>query len=137
VDTLGFVHVSSRPASPDHGAAFGRLRSNPEVTTDIDRYRRYFDRAPDHSLLLTLKVHDLPFALEQLLQIETGYFSPVEWSGTMPMMDWLATGAQAEWKLRDMATGKENMAIDWRFKLGDHVRIRLVNDRNTLHAMAH
>ena len=29
------------------------------------------------------------------------------------------------------------MAIDWRFKIGDLARIRLVNDRNTLHAMAH
>jgi len=61
----------------------------------------------------------------------------VEWSGTMPMMDWLATGAQASWILRDPASGKENMDIDWKFKVGDRVKIRLVNDRATLHAMAH
>ena len=55
----------------------------------------------------------------------------------MPMMDWLATGDQVEWKLRDAATGKENAAIDWHFKVGDVVHLRLTNDRNTLHAMAH
>jgi FtsP/CotA-like multicopper oxidase with cupredoxin domain len=137
VDTLGVVRVSQRQSAPDHAVQFNRLRSNPDVTRDIGRYRQHFSRPPDRELILTLKVQDLPFALEQLLQIETGYFSPVEWSGTMPMMDWLATGQQARWTLRDPATGKENMAIDWHFKVGDVVRVRLRNDRNTLHAMAH
>ncbi|MBI4420185.1 MAG: multicopper oxidase family protein [Gemmatimonadetes bacterium] len=137
VDTLGSVRVSSHPVSRDHGAAFQRLRSNTEVSADIARYRAHFDRAPDHELVLTLKVRDLPYALEQLLQLETSYFHPVEWSGTMPMMDWLSTGKQAEWTLRDPATGKENMAIDWAFRVGEVVRLRLANDRHTLHAMAH
>jgi FtsP/CotA-like multicopper oxidase with cupredoxin domain len=137
VDTLGAVRVGSTAVSRDLSAEFGRLHQNADVAADIERYRSYFNRPADHELLLTLKVHDLPFALEQLLQIETGYFSPVEWSGTMPMMDWLATGRQAEWKLIDRATGRENGDIDWHFKLGDLVRIRLVSDRNTLHAMAH
>ena len=137
VDTLGSVNVGPRAAERDYGAQFRRLRTNPEVSAEIERYRADFRRPPDHELTLTLKVQNLPFALEQLLQIETGFFSPVEWSGTMPMMDWLATGHQAEWTLRDPATGRENMAIDWRFKVGDVVRVRMVNDRNTLHAMAH
>ncbi|MBI4501917.1 MAG: multicopper oxidase family protein [Gemmatimonadetes bacterium] len=136
-DTLGVVHVGSRALARDHSAEFARLRTNADVAGEMSRYRRYFTRPLDRELVLTLKVHELPFALEQLLQIETGYFSPVEWSGTMPMMDWLSTGKQAEWTLRDPASGKENMAIDWRFRVGDVVKIRLVNDRNTLHAMAH
>ncbi|MEZ4589395.1 MAG: multicopper oxidase domain-containing protein [Gemmatimonadales bacterium] len=53
------------------------------------------------------------------------------------MMDWLTTTAQAEWVMRDPATGHENMAIDWKFKLGDIVKIRLANDRATLHPMPH
>ena len=136
-DTLGVVTVEPRAASPDHRTAFERLRSPAEVAGEIARFRRFFDRPPDHELLLTLRVRGLPFALEQLLQIEASYFNPVEWSGTMPMMDWLSTGKQAEWVLRDPATGKENMAVDWTFRLGDVVKLRLVNDRHTLHAMAH
>jgi len=137
VDTLGTVRVGPQPTVRDYGASFQRLRVNRDVTAEIDRYRRFFDRPADHELLLTLKVHDLPLALEQLLQIETSYFTPVEWSGTMPMMDWLSTGRQVQWTLRDPATANENMAIDWRFKVGDLVKIRLMNDRSTLHAMAH
>ncbi len=137
IDTLGTIQVGRQDVSPDYGASFQRLRSHGEVSAEFARYRRFFDRPPDHELLLTLETHGLPFPLEQLLQIETSYFNPVEWSGTMPMMDWLSTGKQAEWVLRDAATGKENMAIDWTFRLGDVVKLRLVNDRHTLHAMAH
>jgi FtsP/CotA-like multicopper oxidase with cupredoxin domain len=41
------------------------------------------------------------------------------------------------WILRDRASGKENMDIEWRFRVGDVARLRLTNDRHTLHPMAH
>jgi FtsP/CotA-like multicopper oxidase with cupredoxin domain len=72
-----------------------------------------------------------------VLRLDTAYVNPVEWSGTMPMMDWLSTGRDVEWVVRDLATGRENMDIDWRFRRGDVVKLRLVNDRHTLHAMQH
>jgi FtsP/CotA-like multicopper oxidase with cupredoxin domain len=34
-------------------------------------------------------------------------------------------------------TGRENMDIAWRFRVGDVVKLRLVNDRTALHAMQH
>jgi FtsP/CotA-like multicopper oxidase with cupredoxin domain len=137
VDTLGTIDVGATPARPDHSAGFSRLRANADVAADVERYRAAFARPVDHELVLTLRTRDLPFALEQILQLETSYFHPVEWSGTMPMMDWLATGRQAHWILRDPATGSENMDIAWRFKVGDVVKVRLTNDRQTLHAMHH
>ena len=136
-DTLGVVHASSENVTSDLGAAFGRLRADAGVTRDFDRYRGWLARPPDRKLVLTLKTRDLPLAVEQILQLETSYFTPVEWSGTMSMMDWLTTGKQVRWILRDPATGKENMDIDWRFTVGDVVKIRLINDRATLHAMQH
>ena len=84
-----------------------------------------------------MKDKGLPFPVVQLLQRDTLFFNPVEWSGTMPMMDWLPTTDQVEWVLRDQATGRENDDITWKFKVGDLVRVRLLNDRSTLHAMAH
>ena len=84
-----------------------------------------------------MKDTGLPYPLVQLLQRDTLFFNPVEWSGTMPMMDWLPTTDQVQWIVRDGASGMENENITWRFKVGDLVRIRLVNDRHALHAMAH
>ncbi|MGH9259160.1 MAG: multicopper oxidase domain-containing protein, partial [Acidimicrobiales bacterium] len=73
----------------------------------------------------------------QVLRLDSGYVHPVEWSGTMPMMDWLPSARDVTWVLRDAATGRENMDIDWRFRRGAVITLRLRNDRHTLHAMAH
>jgi FtsP/CotA-like multicopper oxidase with cupredoxin domain len=137
VDTLGVVTVAERAASPDYGATFARLRVNADVVADIDRYRRYFAAPPAKELTLTLRTRGLPFGLVQVMRLDTAYVNPIEWSGTMPMMDWLSSGKEVEWVLRDRATGKENMDIAWTFRQGDVVRLRLANDRHTLHPMQH
>ena len=136
-DTLGVVAVASAPASPDLGSAFGTLRSHGDVTADVARYKAHFERAADYTLELSMRNEGLPFALVQQLAQDTMFFNPVEWSGTMPMMDMLPTADQVTWVLRDKASGRENEDITWKFKVGDVVRLRLVNDRHTLHAMAH
>jgi suppressor of ftsI len=134
---LGTVHVADAAASPDHRAPFERLRRNDEVVADIDRYRPQFQRAPDHELVVTLQAGALPFPIRPLMTFESVYRHPVEWSGTMPEMDWIVTGRTAHWLLRDRATGRENMDIEWRFRVGEVTKIRLVNDRTALHAMQH
>jgi FtsP/CotA-like multicopper oxidase with cupredoxin domain len=136
-DTLGTVTAAGASASPDYAAAFDRLRENRDVVAEIDRYRPWFAKKPDKELVLTLRLGDLPFGVLQMLRRDQMYAHPVEWSGTMPMMDWLTTTDQAAWVLRDPATGKENMAVDWKFKLGDVVKIRVANDRSSLHPMPH
>ena len=136
-DTLGTITVLDEAAAPDLGTQFDRLRTNDDVVHDIARYRRYFGTPPDKELLLTLRTKDLPFGLVQVMRLDTGYVNPVEWSGTMPMMDWLSTGKEVEWVLRDAKTGKENMDIGWTFRQGDVVRLRIANDRHTLHPMQH
>jgi FtsP/CotA-like multicopper oxidase with cupredoxin domain len=135
VDTMGWVTVRTEPTAPDHGAAFDRLRANAEA--EIARYRHHLGRPPERELVLTLRIRDLPFGLIQVLRLDSGYVHPVEWNATMPMMDWLPSTREVEWLLRDPKTGRENMQIDWRFRRGEVLRLRLRNDRHTLHAMAH
>jgi FtsP/CotA-like multicopper oxidase with cupredoxin domain len=134
---LGTVQVSREPASPDHTASFARLRRNAGVAAEIAPYRQHFSRPADHELLLTLRAGELPFPLRPLLNFESVYRNPVEWSGTMPEMDWVVTGKNAQWVVRDQTTGRENMDINWRFRVGDVMKLRLVNDRSALHAMQH
>ncbi|MGI8618832.1 MAG: multicopper oxidase family protein [Gemmatimonadaceae bacterium] len=136
-DTLGTVRVGSGPASPDLGPGFHELRTNLAASRDIDRYRSRFDHPPDLSLVLTVRTRDLPFVTERLMQLDSIYFAPVEWSGTMPMMNWASTARQVTWVLRDPATGKENMDIDWRFHVGEVVKLRMSNERKSFHAMQH
>ena len=138
IDTLGVVSVSELAPTSNFAASFGRLRNNDDVRRDIERYRSRFTGSPDRTLLLTLDVSDkMPFPLVQALRLDTGYVNPIEWSGTMPMMDWLPTSRDIRWVLRDPTSKRENMDLAWRFRVGDVVKLRLVNDRHTLHPMAH
>ena len=49
----------------------------------------------------------------------------------------MTTPANMRWKLVDRETGAENAAIDWRFRVGDQVKIRLVNEMDADHPMHH
>jgi len=136
-DTLGTVHVRGGQGASNAATRFASLRTDSASVADIGRYRRYFDRPVDHSLVLTIETHDLPFVSRQLMLLDSAYFTPVEWTGTMPMMNWASTGNQVRWVLRDPDTGKENMDIDWRFRRGDVIKLRLANERRSMHAMQH
>lgn len=138
IDALGMIHVAGAEAQPDLDAAHGLLRSNSDVQADIDAYRSHFGRAPDHELEMTLEVGELPLPIIQSMEFEKGlYVPPVEWNDTMPMMNWLSTGEEVRWILRERATGLENMDISWRFRRGEVVKIRVFNNPDTLHPMQH
>ena len=47
------------------------------------------------------------------------------------------TPANMRWKLVDRDTGAANAAIDWKFRVGDQVKIRLVNEMDSDHPMPH
>jgi suppressor of ftsI len=137
VDTLATVSVSDEPASPDLAEAFATLREHADVIEDIDRFRPYFDREPDHELETTVRVSDLPLPIVQAMEIDTLYVPPMEWNDAMPMMNWLSTAEQVTWILRDRDTGAENGDIDWSFRVGDVVKIRVFNNPRSFHPMAH
>ena len=136
-DTLAVVDVSAGPGQPDYSAAFDALREHRAVTDEIAQYADEFDRPVDHELILGMVVDSLPFVVDRLMRLDSAYFPPVEWSGTMPMMNWATTGRSVRWILRDPATGRENRDIAWRFQVGDVVKLRLVNTRAAFHAMQH
>ena len=134
VDTLGVVSVSPERVKPDFGTAFAALRRLPPPFAAV---ASYLDRPADQTIVLTLKTEGLPYITERLMQLDSIYFAPVEWGGTMPMMNWAATGRQVRWVLKDPATGRENMDIAWRFRRGEPAKIRLVNERRAFHGMQH
>jgi FtsP/CotA-like multicopper oxidase with cupredoxin domain len=61
----------------------------------------------------------------------------IEWEDDMVEVNRLTTPANMRWKLIDRDTGAENAAIDWRFKVGDQVKIRLLNEMAGDHPMHH
>ena len=61
----------------------------------------------------------------------------IEWEDDMVDVNRMTTPANMRWKLIDRATGAENAAIDWRFRVGDKVKIRLLNEMAGDHPMHH
>jgi FtsP/CotA-like multicopper oxidase with cupredoxin domain len=55
----------------------------------------------------------------------------------MGMMNWATTGQQIAWVVRDAQDLRENMDVLWKFRRGDVLRLRITNDPNVFHAMAH
>jgi len=137
VDTLGAVDVAAERVRDDLGASFAALQRDTATTRQLEPYRQLLQRPADKSLILTLETRGLPPVTQRLMQLDSIYFAPVEWSGTMPMMNWASTGREVRWILRDPATGRENMDIDWRFARGEPVKLRLVNERMSFHGMQH
>jgi FtsP/CotA-like multicopper oxidase with cupredoxin domain len=61
----------------------------------------------------------------------------IEWEDDMLEVNRMTTPANMRWKLVDRETGAENAAIDWRFRVGDRVKVRLVNELDSDHPMPH
>ena len=61
----------------------------------------------------------------------------IEWEDDMVEINRMTTPANMRWKLIDRQTGAENAAIDWRFRVGDQIKIRLLNEMAGDHPMHH
>ena len=137
VDTLAMVTVEEEPVDDDLSAAFDSLHVHTDVSADIDSFRDEFDRPIDHEIELTLSHQNLPLPIVTMMEIDTLYVPPMEWNDAMPMMNWVSTGNEVEWVLRDTETGRENMDIGWTFRQGDVAKIRIFNNPESFHPMNH
>jgi FtsP/CotA-like multicopper oxidase with cupredoxin domain len=61
----------------------------------------------------------------------------IEWEDDMVEVNRMTTPTNMRWKLVDRDTGAENAQIDWSFRVGDQVKLRLVNEMDSDHPMPH
>ena len=132
-DTLAVITVDG----PSMEAWRPEANDRPDVSEDIDPFRSWINETPTHEIELFLRATGLSTVVDWVLKVDQAYFHPVEWAGTMPMMNWSASGRETEWVIREPSTGKENMDIEWRFDLGSTAKIRIHNLRDSMHGMQH
>jgi FtsP/CotA-like multicopper oxidase with cupredoxin domain len=68
---------------------------------------------------------------------ESAHAHGIEWEDDMVEVNRQTTPANMRWKLVDRDTGAENAGIDWKFRVGDQIKIRLVNEMDSDHPMPH
>ena len=61
----------------------------------------------------------------------------IEWEDDMVEMNRMTTPANMRWKIVDHATGTDGQGIDWQFRVGDEVKIRVKNELAGDHPMHH
>jgi suppressor of ftsI len=130
---FGTISVSDKKTNVDHGADFYSLNENEYVQADIATYESYFDKAIDETLVLTIDMEgmgDMMMGMEEHLE-------PIEWEDSMPMMNSQSTNETVEWIIKNNETQEENMNVNFNWKAGDVVKIRLFNDPESRHPMQH
>ena len=137
-EDLGTFTVTDESATPDLRSAFEELRTNADVTTDIDAFRPYFGKPVDKTLRLTISMGMMGQGNGMRhgnMMGGTGA-DGIEWEDDN-MMNAQMPAEMMNWNMVDEGTGKKNMDIQWQFKTGDIVKVRIINDKESAHPMQH
>lgn len=145
---MGKINVLTEKVANSYKPQFLTLRKNMDVVASIDPYRQYFDKKVDKSLTLNIDVgsmgmngmHRMP---DGSMMSNSGMMmggndnEKIEWEDNMAMMNSMSYANTVKWKIIDDETKKENEKIDWNFKIGDKVKIKIFNDPKSIHPMQH
>jgi FtsP/CotA-like multicopper oxidase with cupredoxin domain len=138
---LGTIHVNDQLIAQSFEPEFRLLRRNSELVAERERIEADFDRHPDKTLAL---VGEMPGMAHHgghghHHEMHTGGAEDfgIEWEDTMPEMNAMSTPVNMHWKLIDHDMGTANHDIWWSFKVGDRVKIRIVNEPHSDHPMQH
>ncbi|MDD5083410.1 MAG: multicopper oxidase family protein [Candidatus Moranbacteria bacterium] len=158
--TLETIAVSDENVTTSYAQEFNTLRHNASVGEETNALMdTYLSKAPDKKLSLEL---DMSGAAQGMMNSAGGGHmggghmmsngsmmsgadmgmgddgDAIEWEDTMSAMNSQTTAKMMTWRLTDDATKKSNMDVkDWKFKVGDKVKIRIFNDPKSAHPMQH
>ncbi|KND48122.1 MAG: bilirubin oxidase [Parcubacteria bacterium C7867-006] len=142
--TMGNIKVVSSPVTTSY---FLVARTNEDTISSIDPLRQYFDKKADKSLAFTIDMggmgggsHMMPDGTTMSnsgMMMGGNDSEKIEWEDNMTMMNSMSYANTVKWKIIDQDTKKENEKIDWKFKVGDKVKIKIFNDPKSMHPMQH
>jgi FtsP/CotA-like multicopper oxidase with cupredoxin domain len=129
--TLGTVTVHESPSEPSYAREFADLRTSPELAAERARLDADLGRPPDKTLALVAEMPGMRHHGAGHQHVD------IEWDDTMALHNRMTTPRNMFWKLVDRETGAVNHDIHWSFRVGDRVKLRLVNDPHSDHPMQH
>ena len=148
--TLGSINVLDNPIAVSYEKEFGELKIHSATAQSINPLRSYFDKALDKRIAFSVSMSGAPMQM----QMGGGHMMPdgtmmegsmmmgaspdgIEWDDTNKMMGSMSNMENVKWKITDQDTGQVNEEINWTFKKGQPVKIRIQNPSNSMHPMQH
>jgi len=140
--TLGTIAVAQSPVTTSYLLV---PRVNQDVIDSLVPLRPLFSKPADKNITLALDMMGGQMNMDQSMMgmnMETmnmgdQEIQKIEWEDDMGDANKMSTTKMLKWKLVDTDTGKENMDIDWQFKKGDIVKVKIFNDDKSMHPMQH
>lgn len=130
--TLGTVTVGAASVSPSYAKEFNTRATHADVVSDIDPFRSSFEKAPDHTLVLDMSMMGGMMGGGMMGGIpENG----IEWEENS--MNAMSMNSMMKWKLVDQETGAANDKLVYTTKVGEKVKIRIINKKDSAHPMQH
>ena len=147
---LGRIIVSDESLVSANVNVFQTLRDNIEAIKIIDPFRPFFAKETDKRIKLSLDMmggntnmmgngtHGMPSGMGGGRMMGGVPEGGIEWDDSDNAgMNAMSNTDMVTWKIIDQDSGKANMDISWKFKVGDKVKIRITNDSNSAHPMQH
>jgi FtsP/CotA-like multicopper oxidase with cupredoxin domain len=116
----------------EHEGSGGDGHKHAEAHTGHGQHAEVGDKHAEHHEKHPQKGHEHDHSHEQ--HAENG---GIEWEDDMVDVNRITTPTNMHWSFIDRETGAANHAIDWRFVVGDQVKLRLVNEMDSDHPMHH
>jgi FtsP/CotA-like multicopper oxidase with cupredoxin domain len=136
---LAAITATEQTAEPPLRQEFQRLRSAPELAIERLQLDRWLAAPPDKILAVVAAMdmgHDMGMGHDMSgMQDDAG--DGIEWEDHMVAMNRAMTSANMHWQLLDRTAGQNSPPTDWRFTVGDRVKIRVVNETDSDHPMHH
>lgn len=152
--TLGSANISTTASDKDNSASFGTLKTNADIVTEMSKFEPYYAKKADKNISFSLAMKGMG-GMSGMMGGNGGMSgmmggmmnggmmggdlpkNGLEWEDTMGAMNAASNSDSITWQITDTDTNKVNGDIDWSFKKGDLVKIRVSNDTNTMHPMQH
>lgn len=144
---LGSILVTGGRVDTSYKQEFDVLQSNQATIQSIDPFRLSFNWPHQRRIALLVDMmggmmngtggHRMPGGqmMGGMGEIPAG---GIEWEDAdMRMMNQMSNVDMIDWNIVDQDTSKKNMDIDWTFKKGEPVKIRIFNDPKSAHPMQH
>jgi FtsP/CotA-like multicopper oxidase with cupredoxin domain len=129
---LGEVNVSPLPVDNDFLRQFYTLRQSEELQQERAGIESDFVRHPDKTIALIGEMPGMKHGGGH-----HGKLEEIEWEDTMALHNRMTTPENMIWKIVERETGAANHDINWVFKVGERVKIRIINEPHSDHPMQH